>query len=151
MLGLLIGTFASFKDRCNRKQTHASSLMRRKRRNSSPDPGIEIVVKNFGRGVAKNVRFERSDKVDDALWSRFLQEIASRTPMSVINKGIPVLPPGVEIPTLWIPGGEIELTCDVFCIICRCQRLGPGPASNVDPVECLLAPLDPVPADATAG
>ena len=131
MLGLLIGV--RLVQRQVQSQTDPCVVAyARKRRNSSPDPGIEIVVKNFGRGVAKNVRFERSDKVDDALWSRFLQEIASRTPMSVINKGIPVLPPGVEIPTLWIPGGEIELTCDVFCIICRCQRLGPGqPATSI--------------------
>lgn len=105
---------------------------------------IEIVVKNFGSGVAKNVRFQRSSGVSEADWKTFLDQIDSRVPYSAIKTGISVLPPGVEITIFWDPEGFMLKLPDGIRLVCSCERLGPGLDRNVDAVECLLATLHPL-------
>jgi hypothetical protein len=108
--------------------------------------GIDIVVENLGRGVAKNVRFERSAKTKEELWDEFLRELDSRTPSSAnaIKTGISVLRPGMEVLTFW-DAKSFNLAGGLH-VVCKCERLGPGPKAEVDPLECLLHPT-PVPAD----
>lgn len=117
---------------------------------TQPNPergwGIDIVIKNFGRGIAKDVSFECSDKVDEQTWHDFLNAGPTSTPLmqTQLQTGIPVLPPRGTVVIPWDQAGGFALRPGLR-IVCKCKRLEQGPESEVGPIECFLDPLpDPI-------
>ncbi len=109
--------------------------------NSERGWGIDIVIKNFGQGIAKDVSFERSNRVDEGTWTDFLHAKGTATPMSrtVVVEGIPVLPPGGTVVIPWDHGG-FALRPGLR-MVCKYKRMGQESDSEFSSNECFLDPL----------
>jgi hypothetical protein len=111
------------------------------RRDPAQTAGLQIVVRNCGKGFAKDVRFERSARVDEDTWHEFLNGAGVGSPPlmnTLVGRGIELLSPGEELPVAWDPRG-FALMWPLFPIVCRFKRLGPEPQAELGPVECHLA------------
>jgi hypothetical protein len=113
------------------------------KRTDNPDI-VEIVIKNFGNGFAKDIRFERAENVDKETWNDFLTPSGgTSTPLSnsPIVHGITTLPPQEEMIIRWETKGFSLRTPHGLHLVCTYKRLGPGPESEVESTICFLDAL----------
>jgi hypothetical protein len=105
---------------------------------------VDIVIRNGGRGIAKDIRFERPENVAEDIWQHFLHIESTPTPLSntAIARGVSVLPPNEEIIIPWEPLGlRILPPENGLYILCKCKRLGSGPENEVEPIRCYIDAL----------
>lgn len=66
-----------------------------------PDSRINVVVRNIGKGAAKDITFDFSAPMDSSFSLREGSEIPPVNEFGYFKDGIPFLAPGAEIVTLW--------------------------------------------------
>jgi hypothetical protein len=94
---------------------------------------VDIVIENIGGGIARDVRFERSENVDEEKWREFLNgppcgELFCDT---ALVKGIPALLPGGRRVIGWgTPDATGLRFADGMAVVCVCK--------GMKPKECFL-------------
>lgn len=109
------------------------------RREEIQSERLVIVIENVGRGLARDVRLERSAGTDETTWNNFLTEEYEKTALSdtAVGLGIPALAPGDGREVPWGYRDHLEKRFQQgVAVVCWFRR--PGESKNMRPMECVL-------------